>query len=207
MSDALSAWLLGVVLGAATGIPLGVVNVALVEAAVRVGRRRALGIGLGGAAADAIHAALAFAGVAPLVARSAEALRWLTLVSAAAIVAYAIRVWRAGPAAPSLDDGPPPPGTLRKGFALGLGLTLPNPAPLLAWIAVAGAVLPRASVATGLAGAAGVGLGSAAWFMALAHLASHGKLRGPIARWLPRAVAIVLVALAAAAAARTLPWP
>jgi L-lysine exporter family protein LysE/ArgO len=204
VSDALQAWLLGVVLGAATGIPLGVVNVALVEAAVRVGRRRAIGIGIGGATADTIHAALAFAGLAPLVAHRADLLRWMTVLSAVAIVAYAIRVWRAGPVAPTADDEPTPPGTLRKGIALGLALTLPNPAPLLAWIAVAGAVLPRASVTTGLAGAAGVGLGSALWFAALAHLASRGALRGPIARWLPRAVAIVLVALAALAASRAL---
>jgi len=129
--------------------------------------------------------------------------RWLTAISALAIVAYAIRVWRARPE-PARADGPPPPGTLRKGVALGLGLTLPNPAPLLAWIAVAGAVLPHASIRVGLAGAAGVGVGSAAWFAGLAHLASRGALRGRAAAWLPRIVAILLIAFAAFAAARSL---
>jgi threonine/homoserine/homoserine lactone efflux protein len=200
--DALRAWLVGAALGAATGIPLGVVNVAVVEAAARASRRRAIGIGLGGATADAIHAALAFAGVAPLVARRPALVEWLTAVSALAIVAYAIVVWRSRPA--EISDAPPPPGTLRTGIAVGLGLTLPNPAPLLAWVAVASAVLPRASIGVGLAGALGVGVGSAVWFAVLGHLASRGRLRGSFARWLPRVVALALVGFAAIAAGRLL---
>src|SRR5690606_22150843 len=58
--DAIAAAALGVGLGAVTGMPIGVVNVAIVDAAVRGERRFATGIGIGGALADAGHAALAF---------------------------------------------------------------------------------------------------------------------------------------------------
>lgn len=61
--DVAGAAVLGVVLGVVTGLPIGVVNVAIVEAATRGERRFAIEIGLGGALADAVHAAIAFLGV------------------------------------------------------------------------------------------------------------------------------------------------
>ena len=48
--------------------PIGVVNVAIVDAASRGEKRFATGIGIGGAIADAVHAALAFVGIGKLVA-------------------------------------------------------------------------------------------------------------------------------------------
>lgn len=92
MIDALAALAAGAALGAATGIPLGVVNVALVEAAVRAGRRHATGIALGGALADGTHAALAFAGIAPLL--PPDLRRAMLALSAALVLAYALWVFR-----------------------------------------------------------------------------------------------------------------
>jgi threonine/homoserine/homoserine lactone efflux protein len=194
----------GVALGAATGVPLGVLNAALIEAATRVGRRHATGIGLGGALADGVHAGLAFAGLAPLLARVDLARRALLVASAAIVVGYAVVVWRRRatatvPRSPVFSTGEG--GTLR-GVWIGLALTLPNPAPLLAWVAVAGVVLPDASVAAALAGALGVVVGSAAWFALLARIAASGALDGRAARWVPRVVAVVLVGFAAAAVAQ-----
>ena len=42
----------GVVAGAVTGVPIGPVNVAVIDAAYRHTMRRAIGVGLGGAVAD-----------------------------------------------------------------------------------------------------------------------------------------------------------
>jgi putative LysE/RhtB family amino acid efflux pump len=200
IADLAYALAVGTALGAATGIPLGVVNIAVVEAAQRAGRRHATGIGIGGALADAVHAALAFAGIAPFIAREPALMRGLTVVAALVIVVHAVRVWRSREDVAEVRAGAT--GSFGRGVATGMSLTLPNPAPLLAWVAIAAAVMPTASVAVGLAGAVGVGAGSAAWFALLAWLAARRALRGRMARLLPAIVAILLVVLAAVAVAR-----
>ena len=203
MIDALAALAAGAVLGAATGIPLGVVNVALVEAAVRAGRRHATGIALGGALADGTHAALAFAGLAPLL--TPDLRRAMLFLSAAVVLGYAIWITRRGvhsTAQPSERYTAPRSPGFGRGVVIGLGLTLPNPAALAAWVAVAGVVVPEASVAVGIAGAVGVAIGSAAWFALLARVAGTEAMRGRVARWLPRVVAVVLVGFVALAIVR-----
>jgi threonine/homoserine/homoserine lactone efflux protein len=184
----------GLALGAATGIPLGVVNLSVVEAAARRGRAHATAIGIGGAIADTVHAGLAFVGIAPVLDAHPETLKVLAAVSAAIVLGYAVVIMRGRARA----------RTPRRagGVLLGLMLTLPNPAPLAAWIAVAGAILPGAAPPVGIAAALGVGLGSAAWFALLAHLAARGRSSPILTRWLPRAVAIVFVAIAIVAVAR-----
>ena len=195
VGEAARAALLGLLLGAATGIPLGVVNVSVVEAARRAGRRHATMIGLGGAVADTIHAGLAFAGLAPLVAAQPAVMRGLAIASAVIVIGYAIAVWRR-------RDAPPREPARSRGFATGLALTLPNPAPLVAWIAVATALLPDVPVAVGLAGAIGVGIGSAAWFAALAAIAARARPSPLLGRWLPQVVAVALAGIAAVAVMR-----
>ena len=143
MIDALAALAAGAALGAATGIPLGVVNLALVEAAVRAGRRHATGIALGGALADGTIAALAFAGLAPLL--PPDLRRAMLFLSAAVVLGYAAWVWK------------------KKVYYTN---------------------------------------GSAAWFALLARIAGTEAMRGRVARWLPRVVAVVLVGLVAIAVAR-----
>ncbi len=84
---------LGLGLGAVTGLPLGVVNVAVADAA-STHKRHAIGIGLGGALADSVHALLAFAGVGRLVTERPDLVRILAVVAAIAIVGYAVLAWR-----------------------------------------------------------------------------------------------------------------
>lgn len=161
ISELAAAAGLGMSLGVVTGMPLGVVNVAIVDAATHGRTRFAIGIGIGGALADTVHAAIAFASVGHVLSRYPHATRALSIVAALVVGAYAVIAWR-------MRSQPAPRAPGRYGILTGLLLTLPNPAPLAAWIAVAGAVWPTIPRAAAFGLAAGVGVGSALWFAALA---------------------------------------
>jgi arginine exporter protein ArgO len=177
---------IGLGLGVATGLPLGLVNVAIVEAARRGGLRRATGIGLGGGTADATHAWLACAGIGPLLAHRPLLAPILYLASGAAIAGFGLALLRdlrrrrapAASASVEPDSAAAPADSGRRpllaGIGIGLSLTLPNPAALAAWVAVVGAVAPSAGPDGGALFAAGVGLGSMLWFALLAALAGRG---------------------------------
>lgn len=197
MTGAVTAAALGVALGALTGMPLGVVNVALVDAAVARHRRYAIGIGLGGAAADTVHALLAFLGIGRLITAHPEWLRALAAAAAAIIVGYAAATWRRQHVAKQVTDG-----SLPRGIAAGLALTLPNPGALSAWAAVAATVWPAATTCEAIAFAAGVGAGSAAWFTLLARLVAKVRPDHPALRHVPRIALVVLVAIAIAGVIR-----
>lgn len=173
MTELLAALGLGLALGIVTGLPLGVVNVAIVDAATRGRTRFATGIGVGGGIADAIHATLAWAGTAYF----SEHARPLAIATAAIIVVYIIiaRRWH-----PRVHGS--------HGVIAGLLLTLPNPAALAAWVAIANATWPSAPP---LLVGAGVGIGSITWFITLARLATKWN-----PKWLPKVAAVLLAAIA-----------
>src|SRR5512146_181576 len=56
---------IGVAIGALTGVPIGPVNVAVIDAAYRHTLRRAIAVGLGGAIADFVYATLGIVGIGP----------------------------------------------------------------------------------------------------------------------------------------------
>jgi threonine/homoserine/homoserine lactone efflux protein len=190
---------LGVGLGVVTGMPLGVVNVAIVDAAAAGRRRFALGVGCGGASADVVHATLAFVGVGRLVMSRPELVRGLAIAAAVLIVGYAVVAWRRRPPGrPSSDDS-----SLARGFAAGFTLTLPNPGALVAWVAVASSLWPQASVVEAIALGIGVGLGSAVWFALLATYVSRVRPDHPALRYIPKVALIALVAIAAIGVIKT----
>lgn len=182
----------GLVLGVVTGLPIGMVNVTIVDAARRLGPGRAIGIGLGGAVADTIHVGLAFAGIGALLRQYQDVAPTLHAVSGAILVVYGCVLWRS-PAPLARPDA----GRARdfgRGAALGLSITLPNPAALAAWIVVVGALMPDAGPGQAVAAALGVGAGGFAWFSLLSYLARRGRdIAAPRAQWLGRAFAAVLV--------------
>lgn len=195
LPDAFFAAALGVGLGVVTGMPIGVVNVAIVDAAIRGEKRFATGIGIGGALADAVHAALAFIGIGTLVAAHPAWSRALAIGAAILILGYAVfgarRIVAAKPRAGS-------------GILTGLALTLPNPAPLAAWAAVAASVWPSITLLPAIALAAGVGLGSALWFTLLARWIAKLPPDGRMARTLPKVALVLLVCVALVGVARVL---
>jgi arginine exporter protein ArgO len=186
--DVASAAGLGIALGVVTGMPIGVVNVAIVEAATRGERRYALGIGIGGAVADAVHAAIAFVGVGRVVAAHPQWSKAMAIAAGVIVAGYALA------AARHRHEPSAPPR--RFGVATGLLLTLPNPAALGAWVAVAAAVWPTIALVPALVLAAGVGLGSALWFALLARVIASLPAEHHVVRWLPRVAIVLLVAIA-----------
>jgi threonine/homoserine/homoserine lactone efflux protein len=225
----LRAFGLGFALGVVTGMPLAVINVAIVDAATAGRRRFASGLGLGGGAADTIHAGLAFAGVGRVVIANPALVRGLAIGAGVAIIAYAVGAWhrreRAGDPPVGSRMGPPanrppnppanPPAnddaSVTRGLATGFALTLPNPGALAAWVAVAAAAWPDATPLEAALIAGGVGIGSALWFTTLARWV--GRLHrdhpgaGPRSRkleLLPRVALVLLIAIAIAGVIRAL---
>lgn len=173
----LAALGLGLALGIVTGLPLGVVNAAIVQAATQDRTRFATGIAIGGGLADAIHSSIAFAGIGQLDAQYMRPLAIATAVTIVAYIAIARRLKRR-------ERG-------GHGVIAGLMFTLPNPAALAAWVAIASAIWPTISTGDAIILGGGVGFGSAAWFGLLARLAKRWR-----PTWLPKVATVVLVALA-----------
>ena len=198
--NVLAAAGLGIVLGIVTGMPLGVVNIAIVDAASAGRKRFALGVGLGGALADMLHAGLAFIGVGRLVTARPELVRGLAIAAAAAIVLYAALAWRRRErVATQATDS-----RLARGFGTGFVLTLPNPGALAAWVTVAAALWPDASYAEAIVFAAGVGVGSAAWFAFLARWIASIRPDHPALAIVPRAALLGFVGIAVVGVIRVL---
>jgi threonine/homoserine/homoserine lactone efflux protein len=218
--DLVAAAGLGLGLGGATSMSPAVINVSIVDAAAAGRRRFATGLGLGGAAADVIHAALAFSGVGRLMTADPRLVHGLAIAAAAVIVGYAVMTWRrrratasrarapAEPAAPSPPTAggaaPASAGGVGRGIATGFMLTLPNPAALGAWVAVAAAVWRDAELPEACVIAGGVGAGSALWFTLLARWISGVRRDHPALAIVPRVSLIVLLVIAAIGVARAL---
>lgn len=196
----LEAAALGLGLGIVTGLPLGVVNVAIVDASLAGRVRFATGVGLGGALADTAHAALGFIGVGALLTSRPELMRWFAIGACVLIVAYVVTAWstRARPRI-SVDDS-----SLVRGVVIGCGLTLPNPGALAAWVAVASSLWPDAGVAEATTIAGGVGIGSACWFAVLARWVSRVRPDHPAIPIVSRVALVVLIGIAIVGVARTL---
>ena len=187
-------------------MPLGIINIAIVDAVVAGRRRAAIGIGIGGALADTIHAALAFVGVGQLLLARPDLVRVLAFAAAALIVGYAIFTWRA----PKRESRAltRPASITRRGFtwvgiATGFLLTLPNPGALSAWVAVA-SLWPVATTAEAITLAAGVGIGSALWFTFLAHLVGKLPSDHRALRFIPKIAIGALLAIAIVGIVRVL---
>jgi len=201
---------LGFGLGVMTGMPLAVINVAIVEAATAGRRRFAIGLGLGGGVADTVHAMLAFTGVGRVVTAAPALVRVLALTAAATIVAYAVLAWRRRTRAvdPVVDPtiGPRVGNDvhLMRGLGTALILALPNPAALVAWLAVAAASWPDATPLEAAVIAGGVGAGSALWFTMLARWISRVRRDHPALEVIPRLALVLFLAFAVAGVARAL---
>jgi threonine/homoserine/homoserine lactone efflux protein len=175
----LSYFLIGIAVGALTSIPIGPVNVAIIDAAYRHHLGRAVAVGLGGAVADMGYAIIGVLGLSPILLAHPSVPPTLYAVSGVVLIVYGILTVRAQPVDPGGASAGPADEKRRSwfwsGFLLGLALILLNPATLVAWVVIAGSALAGTTMEEGIATAIGIGVGSGLWFTAVAHLAHHGK--------------------------------
>lgn len=196
-------FVIGVLAGALTGVPIGPVNVAVIDAAYRHTLRRAIAVGLGGACGDVLYSGLGVLGVTPVLRSYPSVPPILYTVSGIVLLIYGFVTARSKPALPAAPSsaGTPALGSSRReswsGFTTGLALILLNPAAIVTWVVIMGSIIPDATHFEGLACTCGVLLGSVTWFSLVAYLTHKGKnVLGEKAAWIPRIVGIGLMGYA-----------
>lgn len=199
--------LIGIAAGAATGVPIGPVNVAVIDAAYRHTLRRAIAVGLGGAVADALYAGLGVLGVTPVLNKYPSVPPILYAISGVVLLVYGFLTARSQPVQPAVTaDGEMTPSHAQlhlrrefwQGFSVGSALILLNPAAMVTWVVIIGQLIPEVtSTWDGLACALGVFIGSFAWFALVAYLTHKGKnVLGEKAAWIPRVIGVALMGYA-----------
>jgi arginine exporter protein ArgO len=190
-------FLIGMAIGALTGVPIGPVNVAVIDAAFRHTMRRAFAVGFGGAVADGLYAAAGILGVGPWLKAHLSVQAGLYVVSGIALLIYGVLTARTQPVAAAPADAAhvvPPKNEVWSGFTVGALLIILNPAALLTWVVIVGNYLGEATRTEGLGASVGVFAGSFGWFALVAWPTHRGKfVMGDKAVWIPRAVGILLV--------------
>lgn len=189
-------FLIGIATGAITGIPIGPVNVAVIDAAYRHTFRRGVAVGLGGAVGDFCFSLAGIGGVGPHLLDQPGVKPALYGISGVVLIVYGLLTVRSQP--PPAPTAPPhtvPPGReFWSGFWVGLGLIFLNPAALIVWVVVIGPNVEAGSFLRALGASTGVFIGSWAWFTGVAYIADHGKrLMGDRAVWITRTVGVCLV--------------
>ena len=195
--------LFGVAAGALTGVPIGPVNVAVIDASYRHTFRRAIAIGLGGALADGLYSALGVLGVTPVVRTYPSIPPILYAVSGIVLLVYGFLTARSQPVAPATTEPHASESVhmrreMKEGFRVGLALIILNPAAMVTWVVImSGSIFPEATPVEGVACAIGVMCGSFGWFALVAYLTQKGKnVLGDKAAWIPRVVGVGLMVYA-----------
>ncbi|MBX3159425.1 MAG: LysE family transporter [Deltaproteobacteria bacterium] len=194
--------LIGVAAGALTGVPIGPVNVAVIDAAYRYTFRRGIAVGLGGAVADGFYAGLGVLGVTPVLRNYASVPPILYAVSGIVLLVYGFLTARSQPVKPATNPEDDPAASesvaMRRemwaGFRVGLLLIVLNPAAIVTWVVIMGSMIPPTTTWEGLACTLGVVIGSFVWFALVAYLTTKGKsVLGDKAAWIPRVIGVALM--------------
>jgi threonine/homoserine/homoserine lactone efflux protein len=192
--------LFGVAAGALTGVPIGPVNVAVIDAAYRHTLRRAIAVGMGGACADGLYSALGVLGVTPVLRTYPTVPPILYAVSGVVLLVYGFLTARSQPVTPAQNDAPkeaPPSREMWSGFTLGLALIVLNPAAIVTWVVIMGSIIPETTPLNGIFCSLGVMAGSFGWFALVAYLTQKGKhVLGDKAAWIPRVIGVALMVYA-----------
>jgi threonine/homoserine/homoserine lactone efflux protein len=192
--------LFGVAAGALTGVPIGPVNVAVIDAAYRHTLRRAIAVGMGGACADGLYSALGVLGVTPVLRTYPSVPPILYAVSGIVLLVYGFLTARSQPVTPTGDDVPKSTdraGEVWSGFTVGLALIVLNPAAIVTWVVIMGSIIPETTPLNGIFCSLGVMAGSFGWFALVAYLTQKGKhVLGDKAAWIPRVIGVALMVYA-----------
>jgi threonine/homoserine/homoserine lactone efflux protein len=184
-------------IGLSIAAPVGPIGLLVIQRTLRHGMAVGTATGLGAAVADAVYGAVGAYGVTALM-TVLQGLRVpLVLGGGAFLLWLAWRTWRAEPASAQAAVMAPP--ALWPSFVSTFALTLSNPATVLSFMAIFGALAAqRQDVASPAVMVAGVLVGSALWWFALC--AALGRLRqrfdARAQRWVGRVSALMLAAFA-----------
>ncbi len=191
----ISYFFIGAAIGAMTGIPIGPVNVAVIESAYRHHLRRALAVGLGGAIADSAYAFLGVVGVGPFLRSHPNIPPILFAISGLLLIVYGALTARSQPASlTEVKSKIPDQTAMWTGFIVGVALILMNPAAIVTWVIIVGSYLSDTTTMEGVMASVGIGVGSLAWFTLVAWLAHHGKrVLGDKMIWVTRVVGVLLI--------------
>lgn len=187
-----AAFVRGFVTGVAVSVPTGPVNVAVIRNGISISVKMGTMVGLGAAVIDALYSLLAYLGLVPLITRVPWVEPVLATIGCVILIVYgATCIWRPVYHPASAQRAQEAWG---RAVALGSVMTLANPAPLLAWVGIAGATMVGLTVFQAVIFAFGVLGGGAAWFVILATLAHKGTVKsGARATWVTRIVGILLI--------------
>src|SRR5688500_2747750 len=130
----LLALLRGIAVGFIGGIPVGPVNAAVIDTAMRKCIRRAIAVGMGGAFVDMLYSQLATLGLGSLLAgHPSLATASVGIGGVTRVVLGVMTV-----SSPPVEDGPPPPPLAKRAlvasFFSGAFITIMNPAALVSWV-------------------------------------------------------------------------
>jgi len=184
-------------IGLSIAAPVGPIGLLTIQRTLALGQRAGLATGLGAAAADAVFGAVGAFGVTAVIATLNAARIPLAVVGAGVMGWMAWSTWRSPVAerAAELRGG----ADLLRCFAGTFALTLSNPATILSFVAVFGALAGRLSVVSPWPMILGVLVGSALWWLALTTLVGRWRERFDL-RWRRRVNRVSAVLLAAFAA-------
>lgn len=170
------AILVGAVMGFLGSMPIaGPIAVLVLERGLVQRRREGLGVAMGAAAGESLYAFLAFWGIGEVIRRTPALLSASRLIGAAMLIGIGgFLATRRSAREAAKEDALPLAGQKRKGFFLGLSITLLNPTLIASWTVVGATVHSMKLVGDGVVQAvgfaAGVGCGIVAWFALLLRL-------------------------------------
>jgi len=206
LSDLMQAFLAGLGCGFIVSVPVGPVNVTVINNALRKGFLPAFLAGLGAIFAESFYAALMLAGHSSLLDRPTWSLA-LRIVAVVVMAGMGVRSLLAKPerfeaqsaaTAERADERWHHPRT----FLLGFVLTISNLMLVILWATLAAFLFAREWVGPGLLSRstclAGVFTGGAVWFLLLAFFVSraHHRVKPRTLAWLVRACGVVLLVCA-----------
>jgi L-lysine exporter family protein LysE/ArgO len=188
------ALLRGVMLGFVGAIPVGPVNAAVIDTAIRKCVRRAFCIGVGGAFVDFLYSQIAAMGLLSVLARAPSLQTAFLLAGGVILVVFGMITVGRPPVPVAHLDAPPAPGGRFRAFLTGIAITVMNPANFVSWLLLSGTVLAGLDQLGCFIAGLGIFAGTTVWFMLLTWLAAKGRVKlGPRAAWITRVVGATLV--------------
>ena len=186
-------------IGLSIAAPVGPIGLLVIQRTLRHGPVVGIATGLGAAVADAAYGAVGAFGVTALMVWLQGLRVPMVLGGGAFLLWLAWRTWHAAP--PMAQDRAVAAPALAPAFASTFLLTLSNPATVLSFVAIFGALAARQGAVSAAAPVwmvAGVFAGSALWWLALC--AAVGRLRhrfdARAQRWVGRVSALMLAGFA-----------